>query len=602
MNGMNLLKIKNLLLVHGSFISLILLVITMLWPALLVAQNNPHIIAQLSVQANDNKIYGPVVSNEGLWGIAKKLRRNNGPSIAQMALALFKLNPGAFSNHNMNGLLVGSLLKIPDGNEIHLISKEDALIYVKQHWQQWNSPNTEWPETQETINLIEGTQTIIEQFAYNQTDSDFPVPITSTSQEPVLFSQIPHVQGDSTTVAPQSRQSSSFFGHVKQLNILDVFRHWEWYSFERIIQGYKESALFDFLNIDVLTFFNNLKTILIKSPILVILIGFAVFLSLVLFFRKREKDLLLTEASLSDFSKSSSKSVLDSSNKSPEMMDWLEEDFNLLELDSQVSFNDLGVNENLEQDAVLRGQDSKMVNEFVTDSLPLAADLQQVNIEKFLPPKSNKPPGKKQNLLEVAFGDTISSYNSGCIQDEFIANNKEELCFEESGSQPTLDNNLFDSADEIKFIKNKTHDSKVEAFWNITESEKTMDSKLLNEFSNFKGNEKIDAFIEEFEQIMSNLSLRAPAIKKSPDELENIIQFKLSVHFIKALSDMMQATHLKNFSNTVIEFLEGILDGKTRMSDEVSHRLTVVVSFYDQYIFSLKNIQSHKISHLKLAK
>ena len=58
---------------------------------------------------------------------------------------------------------------------------------------------------------------------------------------------------------------------------------------------------------------------------------------------------------------------------------------------------------------------------------------------------------------------------------------------------------------------------------------------------------------------------------------------------------MMQATYLKQFSTTIIEFLEDVLDGKTKLTTDVTNRLTIVVSLYSSYIYSVKKYNNGKL-------
>ncbi len=62
-------------------------------------------------------VYGPVVPSEGLWGIALKIRPE-GITREQMMQALFQANPQAFSSAGMDGLKIGSRLRIPTYREI----------------------------------------------------------------------------------------------------------------------------------------------------------------------------------------------------------------------------------------------------------------------------------------------------------------------------------------------------------------------------------------------------------------------------------------------------------------------------------------------------
>ncbi|MDG4555094.1 MAG: FimV/HubP family polar landmark protein, partial [Candidatus Competibacter sp.] len=63
-------------------------------------------------------VYGPVVSGEGLWGIALKVRPDPGITRDQMMQALFQANPEAFTKAGIDGLRSGVLLRIPTFREI----------------------------------------------------------------------------------------------------------------------------------------------------------------------------------------------------------------------------------------------------------------------------------------------------------------------------------------------------------------------------------------------------------------------------------------------------------------------------------------------------
>ena len=70
--------------------------------------------------------YGPVQSNETLWKIADRLRPA-GISIHQMMVALYKANPNAFLNNDINLLKKGQVLRIPEENEIRSIGRKEAV-------------------------------------------------------------------------------------------------------------------------------------------------------------------------------------------------------------------------------------------------------------------------------------------------------------------------------------------------------------------------------------------------------------------------------------------------------------------------------------------
>ncbi len=80
--------------------------------------------------------YGPVSSNDTLWGIAKKLRPR-GVTMEQMMVALLRANPDAFINGDMNRLRRGQVLRVPTSDEIGTISRAEAIRAYRDAQEQW---------------------------------------------------------------------------------------------------------------------------------------------------------------------------------------------------------------------------------------------------------------------------------------------------------------------------------------------------------------------------------------------------------------------------------------------------------------------------------
>ncbi len=150
--------------------------------------------------------------------------------------------------------------------------------------------------------------------------------------------------------------------------------------------------------------------------------------------------------------------------------------------------------------------------------------------------------------------------------------------------------------DDIRFVNRETSNLKSAAFLEATQKEKLSDDLFSQDFTNIINNEKVDIFIQEFEDVMANLSSQTPKENFSTQDLDKLLQFKLSIHFIKVLSEMMQATYLNQFSSTIIDFLEDVIDGKIKMATDTSHRLNVVISLYSHYINSIKTQASHRLN------
>ena len=84
----------------------------------------------------DGDSYGPVRSNETLWGISEQLQANSGASVNQIMLALYRANPEAFAG-NINVLRRGAILRVPRGSELSGIASRAATAEVQRQDEEW---------------------------------------------------------------------------------------------------------------------------------------------------------------------------------------------------------------------------------------------------------------------------------------------------------------------------------------------------------------------------------------------------------------------------------------------------------------------------------
>ncbi|MET1254303.1 FimV/HubP family polar landmark protein [Aliikangiella maris] len=82
--------------------------------------------------------YGPVSENDTLWGIANQVRPQSA-SIHQTLVAIYRANPEAFGNGNINNLLKGKVLTIPEDTVISQVPHRAALQDVVMQNNQWRS-------------------------------------------------------------------------------------------------------------------------------------------------------------------------------------------------------------------------------------------------------------------------------------------------------------------------------------------------------------------------------------------------------------------------------------------------------------------------------
>ncbi len=89
-------------------------------------------ITQVSPE-EQNRIYGPTTDEETLWSIAKYNRPNHQVSIHQTVLAIYHLNPQAFEDHNIHGLIPGSTLRLPRLEQVQKESTAEAKRIIELH-------------------------------------------------------------------------------------------------------------------------------------------------------------------------------------------------------------------------------------------------------------------------------------------------------------------------------------------------------------------------------------------------------------------------------------------------------------------------------------
>jgi len=95
--------------------------------------------------------YGPTTKNDTLWKIAEQAGKQSGVSVEQMMIALYEENPQAFYRGNVNGLLSGKILKIPESAMALKLSREQALAEFNRHTKAWRNQAERTPATAESI-------------------------------------------------------------------------------------------------------------------------------------------------------------------------------------------------------------------------------------------------------------------------------------------------------------------------------------------------------------------------------------------------------------------------------------------------------------------
>lgn len=100
--------------------------------------NNPQSLHTIKAEPKpyNQKYYGPVVEGESLSAVVSRLPWHH-LTLNQALVLLFDTNSNSFANKNMNHLLVGSTLQIPEANTQSIRSVQEANTIVAQHNQAW---------------------------------------------------------------------------------------------------------------------------------------------------------------------------------------------------------------------------------------------------------------------------------------------------------------------------------------------------------------------------------------------------------------------------------------------------------------------------------
>lgn len=82
--------------------------------------------------------YGPTRQNDTLWKVAEKARTADA-SLEQVAVAIYEANPNAFYKPNVNALMAGKTLQIPEKDVILRLSKKQAQDIFNQQVAAWKN-------------------------------------------------------------------------------------------------------------------------------------------------------------------------------------------------------------------------------------------------------------------------------------------------------------------------------------------------------------------------------------------------------------------------------------------------------------------------------
>ncbi len=83
-------------------------------------------------------VYGPVMAEENLWFIAQSQYTQTALTVNQVMMGLFRFNPGAFLQQNINCLKSGALVLLPPPDQLPSLSVLAARRAVTAHQKAWD--------------------------------------------------------------------------------------------------------------------------------------------------------------------------------------------------------------------------------------------------------------------------------------------------------------------------------------------------------------------------------------------------------------------------------------------------------------------------------
>ncbi len=102
-----------------------------------VMPRSPRNAPAAKTAAAGARSYGPTQRTDTAWTIAAQVRPDNGVSVFQAMLALLAANPDAFYNGNVNNLLAGYVLRVPEREFMTALPVQQAEREVARQYESW---------------------------------------------------------------------------------------------------------------------------------------------------------------------------------------------------------------------------------------------------------------------------------------------------------------------------------------------------------------------------------------------------------------------------------------------------------------------------------
>ena len=96
-------------------------------------------------------VYGPTRRSDNVWKIAEQTNSYDDVSIEQMMMAIYEANPKAFYKDNVNALMAGQSLRIPEREIILKLSQKQASAAFRKQNKEWEGRVLDKEQEQQTV-------------------------------------------------------------------------------------------------------------------------------------------------------------------------------------------------------------------------------------------------------------------------------------------------------------------------------------------------------------------------------------------------------------------------------------------------------------------
>lgn len=166
------------------------------------------------------------------WRIAESLRTDNKHTIEQVVLALYRTNPQAFFDNNVNNLKAGQILKVPESTDIEAVVPVEARTQFRAQYDAWQEYKIKLAGASGAIKVVDAeakpaaaaakpTEPVKPDAAKKEPAKVAQTPADKAKQDEMLKIVRSTMQGDKTTPDKKPAEGEAARGAKEQQSLAD---------------------------------------------------------------------------------------------------------------------------------------------------------------------------------------------------------------------------------------------------------------------------------------------------------------------------------------------------------------------------------------------